>query len=91
MVTNDVTLHHGGVLYKAFILITVSQTILGISPSSYISSILLASSSPFDDDSLEDDAEKDYTPMDYFQEGLEPNRILVSIIFTLKNLLIRQS
>ena len=87
MVTYARRPQHGGVLYKVFILITVSQTILGISPSSSISSILLASSFPFDNDSWEDDAENEYTSMDYFQKGIEPNRKLVSIMFTLKTLL----
>ena len=91
MVTHARRHHHGGFLYKVFILIALCQTSLGISPSSSISSILLASSSPFDNDYLEDDVENEYMPMDYFKERLEPNRILVSIMYALRILLIRPS
>ena len=83
MVTPTCRYHHEGILYKVLILIAVSQTSLGISPSSSISSILLASSSPFDDDYLENHAENEYTSMDYFEEQPVQNQILVSILFAL--------
>ena len=75
--------HEEFLLYKVLILITVSQTSLGISPSSSISSILVASRSPFDDYYLEDDIENEFTPMDYSEEEHEPNQIWVSIGFAL--------